>query len=94
MQAEEARDEAQMAYDEALKARNISESSRNDLEALLNEITDVISDDERARPDQIEAVSIYGFFFMLSYIPTFIFWLTTNFSDRIANSTALASFKI
>ena len=54
--AEEAKDEAQMAYNAAFEAKNVSENARTDLEELLNEISRVIGT-TRARPEDVEAVS-------------------------------------
>ena len=69
--AEEAKDEAQMAYNAAFEAKNTSERARTDLEELLNEIARVIGT-SRARPEDVEAV---GSSVLSQYVLTSASWL-------------------
>lgn len=54
--ADEAKDEAQMAYESALVAKNHSETARSDLEDLLIRIQDFLSQ-SGASPADIRQVS-------------------------------------
>lgn len=54
--AEEARDDAQMAYNAAFEAKNASENARTQLEDLLNEISQVLGA-QRASPEDVERVT-------------------------------------